>query len=190
MKEQRYTTCLNIVLYISLMKPSRLLSDTFPNLDTRMGFPMTEDADAWLQTLNGKTVRTQLIERQIRRVRATITDVRGHLEVVQRGLCIFLAVAVTQDEEGELAVDQTVDEMASTLGHELGHTFHFDLAPRKLVDRAPAMKKGDRLQRSLESFCEAFSEKWLAIGKNRQQVVDKLERLWDISAAIQRRSKS
>ncbi len=164
------------------------LSEMFPDLDGHMGFPLTHDADAWLKTLNGKNVQEQLVERRIRKVKATITfGLHGYMNALKDGgFSVTLAIARMTDGE---TYDQPVEEMAITLGHELGHTFQFDLASMPPTDRSPPMERGGELWNKMENYCEAFAAKWLEIGGNRRETIERLEALWDITAGIRRRSE-
>lgn len=157
------------------------LVETFQDLAEELDFPMIQTAHEWLQTIGGKTVGTQLRARRITTVKSVVWpgSAYGYLNMDPQGN--FIVTLNTSYEP---------DEIAITLGHELAHTFSFDLTATFPTGLLPAhlqarfhsshLEEGSTYQK-IERFCDAFGLQWLATGNNRQQVLEGLEIVGDVS---------
>lgn len=123
----------------------KTLAEQFPQLS------FAKDADEWLANIGGKTIREQLEERRIKRVRIM-------------GILFSAALGIQDDDFVVILNNLNFGHDALSFGHEIGHTFHFDLTetPPKLIIPEPN-EISDRLFNLIENFCTAFSSKWLKI---------------------------
>lgn len=132
------------------------LAEKFPMI------PFAQAADAWLESIKGKTIQQQLIERRITQfiilpVICTaglgIAETDGTFHVIFNDCC--------QLKYGFQAI-----------GHEIGHTFGFDITktpPLAIVDQNSEEfmfdfnEEGEPNGFYIEDFCDAFSLRWMAI---------------------------
>lgn len=123
-----------------------LLSKRFPELD----FAIV--ADRWLIYTKDWPIIDQLRDRKISEIRVTIIMAMGLLVPIRD--CGFRVL---------LDWDSSAKDHLETLGHEIGHTFHFNLAknpPESFFE----INRGSNFYKNLiEPFCDAFSEKWIEI---------------------------
>ena len=120
------------------------LANQFP------GLPFARRADEWLESIKEKTIQEQLEERKI----YSVTIWRNWKDSDGFCLCFgfgFFFILGKKAEKHDL-----------TLGHEIGHTFEFDLAQ----DCNREIHTQDYLAGSahdiVEDFCEAFAKRWVA----------------------------
>lgn len=122
------------------------LAEHFPSLE------FAREADRWLETVSQSTLHQQLQERRVRRIRIEPMLFSGALGIQDGDFVMFFNDMSTPEED------------AHALGHEIGHTFHFDLTktpPEVTIPDKNAMS--DDLFDLVENFCNAFAEKWLAV---------------------------
>lgn len=119
---------------------SVILQKKFPQL------PFSKTADDWLSSVKGKRLLEQLRDRRVTSTRIIPLLGNGGLDF---------------DENGNFRIElcdmNTPQENASSLGHELGHTFHFDLTQTPPLDTLAGNHTED-----IEYFCDAFADAWLA----------------------------
>lgn len=127
--------------------PTRILAELFPTL------PFAPEADRFLAAVPRMKLLEQLRARHI-----------GAVEFIAKWFPASLSIM----DNGRFLVSfndvNTPKEDAESLGHELGHTFHYDLAtrpPRLLIP--PSEEVSDELFDLVERFCDAFSERWLTL---------------------------
>ena len=111
-------------------------------------FLFAPDADRFLQNFkNSKDIVSQLNNRRIYTVKFE------KLLISSAGLYI---------ESGSFVVVlndlNTEEDMAISLGHEIGHTFHFDLSVTPPVVICGLSEQNEE---EVEKFCDRFSELWL-----------------------------
>lgn len=128
-------------------------------------FTFAKDADCWLESINpsnqkSKNLTIQFKERRIVQIKT---------------LKILCAGGISFTEDGDFVVvfndfkNRDFKDDAMTLGHEIGHTFGFDLSrtpPKELVDHKSMDfsyydKNGCWDGCFLEDFCDAFAEQWV-----------------------------
>ena len=118
--------------------------------------PFARKADRWLSSIKSKSIETQLRERRIIEDHYfPLSSCKGFISLSNDGSGIIVYVDA----------DQGRGEKFFTLGHEIGHTFHFDLRTTPLKNTIPDMndfEEGDPLYKLVEEFADAFAEKWLA----------------------------
>lgn len=127
--------------------PTQTLAVLFPAL------PFAPEADRFLS----RVPRMKLLEQlQARRV--------GAVEFVEQ----LSAAGLSIMDDGRFLLSfndlSTPEEDAESLGHELGHTFHYDLSSRPPRLRIPPPEAMSAVSFDLiERFCDAFSERWLLL---------------------------
>lgn len=124
-----------------------------------------EEAKRFLADTVGWSVVDQLKSRGIRKIiRFPIKKSDGWLVPHGRRFDIFV-----HDEN-------CISEQAITVGHELGHTFHFLLQRGRQRDFLRHFRSSGPnapfVYERVESFCRRFAEKWLAVGNNRAEIED------------------
>lgn len=128
--------------------PSDNLASSFPRL------PFAKDADLFLEhtKMSRVDVCTQLREREI-----------GHVEIKP----LISAGGIRLDGEGRFIISLNTEcpllEKAETLGHEIAHTFKYDLnvsPPKSCYDPAHIT---DEMYCLIEDFCDEFSKRWLQV---------------------------
>ena len=147
---------------------SRPLCEQFPML------AFSKAADDWLQSIQDKSILEQLQERRI----------------TQMGLLRMLSTAgIGYTDDGNFIVhfndySNHIND-AFSIGHEIGHTFHFDLTktpPPKIINENSPEFLYDFDEDGangflIEDFCDAFAQKWLSInGKEDVEEMCKRER--------------
>ena len=55
----------------------------------------------------------------------------------------------------------TFEEKVETFGHEIGHTFHYDLTSDDLRLLCPEALESEVIFYRVEEFCRLFSQRWL-----------------------------
>lgn len=126
------------------------LSLQFPRLD------FVKDADGWLSLIHPagqtrKSLAIQFRERRISQLRILPLLFPGGLDIGPDG---NFRISLNDMNTAEDDVD--------ALGHEFGHTFHYDLSKNQLLCKMPR-DISDDLFDLVERFCDAFSEKWIEI---------------------------
>ena len=111
-------------------------------------FLFASDADRFLQNFkNNKDIVSQLNNRRIYKVKFEQLFSSSGLGIEEDGnFFVFLNDLLTEEE------------MANSLGHELGHTFHFDLS---VMPPAVVCGLSEQNEEEVEKFCDMFSELWL-----------------------------
>lgn len=68
----------------------------------------------------------------------------------------------------------TLQEKFKTLGHEIGHTFHYDLTSTKLILLCPEARISEKVFDRVEEFCKIFAERWLKLNSIDQipEIID------------------
>ena len=141
------------------------LASQFPDLS------FAKLADAWLLKNKDTTILEQVESRRIVAIEFAKLDFGGDMGSDLRyggGISI------------RLRDSNTMEENIRDLGHEIGHTFHFNLEskfplPNMLVFFA-AQFEWLVLQEMVERFCDEFSRKWLAIN-GEEKVIQFCEEL-------------
>lgn len=122
------------------------LTELFPTL------PFTVEADQFLSQIRQMSLLEQLKARRI-----------GAVEIIPK---LFSAsLRLLEDGRFLIALNDvnTLEEYAEGIGHELGHTFHYDLSKTPPALRVPSSDEiSDELFWLIEKFCDVFSERWLA----------------------------
>lgn len=126
----------------------RTLAELFPQL------PFSLDADAWLASLSVKSLAWQLRERRI-------------VAVKQKKL-IFAGIARSKDGNFEVWFPERsgIQYRVQSLGHEIGHTFQYDLSASSPTDcfawiYRTETRAARKLYRAIELFCDSFGKRWL-----------------------------
>jgi len=126
--------------------PTQTLAARFPML------PFAPEADRFLTAVPRMKLLEQLRARHV-----------GAVECIPKWFPAGLSIM----DDGRFLLSfndvNTPEQDAESLGHELGHTFHYDLSarpPRPLLP--PPEEISDELFDLVEQFCDAFSEAWLA----------------------------
>lgn len=124
------------------------LAELFPAL------PFAASADKWLDDhVSGITIREQLLSRSVRAIEfipIISTAGVGFLEGNKEFIFYFNDYA-------------SPEWLPHALGHEIGHTFHYDLTKHPLHRTIPEMGKMDSwLYDEVEQFCDEFSNRWLS----------------------------
>ncbi len=123
-------------------------------------------ADRWLATLKHKSIEQQFTQRCIVENHVSLlSSCKGFVAVTALGDGIVIYI------DGDLGPK----EKLFTLGHEIGHTFHLDLAKTPIKNTVPDEREYEwgNLERGqlyylIEDFADTFAEKWLAInGKEK-----------------------
>lgn len=130
------------------------------------------DADLFLASCRNLAISQQLATRNIRRVELA---------------SLFSSGGIGVDREGNFFVQfndlGTADEWAETLGHEIGHTFHFDISRKPLVDMCEICRN-DKNQmvrfESIEDFCNEFLRRWLEIN-SKEKVAERIKNTLGLS---------
>ena len=104
---------------------------------------------AFLKQLEDKTVTEQLHQRKIKKIviRKRLTSSRALLLPVRGGFIIILS-------------ENNKDERSKDIGHELAHTFFYDL------DSSIPTHYG-KITHEEEELCEAFALRWAKIHEGR-----------------------
>ncbi len=121
------------------------LAKLFPTL------PFAADADTFLRNFC-KSVPEQLRERRILHFDTKPLISAGGISIGTDGNFIVTFCDMN-----------TADENAETLGHEIGHTFHFDISQRPPQDRFDPATISEKLFDRVEEFCTELSKRWLAL---------------------------
>jgi len=112
--------------------------------------PFALAADNWLKSIPGKSVAKQLRERKISTIRFVPLISSGGLGIQKGGANFFVLLNDINSPQ----------ENAQTLGHEIGHTFLYNL------NGAPSQPFSLRYKKDaeelIEEFCYQFSSAWLA----------------------------
>lgn len=137
--------------------PERRLSELFPKI------PFAGVADDWLAEQANVSVSEQIRGRGVRGVKIE--------ELLSGG-------GVERGEDGYLIVGlndwNNLEENIQTLGHELAHTFGFDLSATPPRETFPGGSLTDELFDQLELFCDEFSRRWLAMNFSRQEEIKRI----------------
>ena len=141
------------------------LAQQFPTL------PFAGSADKWLASIKRKSIEKQLAERKIPRIGITVGGY-GFISLPEPYEVFSILINV----------DLPYGERLLTLGHEIGHTFHFDLTDTPIKNLLPddwnhevgEDERGNSvmgpLYHMVEDFAETFAEKWLSV--NGKQKID------------------
>lgn len=132
---------------------SLTLEALFPRL------PFAREADRFLATTaRSEPLYVQITGRRIYELRecALLISVAGVCRMVGGGF--FLQFSDLVD----------IEQKTRSFGHELAHTFGFDIRPRHPRRLLPR-RIDDATADQVEDFCDAFSERWLAL-QNPQKV--------------------
>lgn len=117
------------------------LQELFPEL------PFAKDADKFLAKRRGNSdAVSELRERRICIVKF-------------QPLFSDAGLGITDDGNFFVALNEQLpsEELAQSLGHEIGHTFHNDLSTTPPTHSAPNVPL-----EQLEGFCDAFAKLWLS----------------------------
>jgi len=117
-------------------------------------FEFAHDADLFLATIPGISTVEQLLWRRIQVVEIMPL-------IVSSG-----GIGYTGDGNFFIALNDTNTEAESirSLGHEVAHTFHFDLK-KTPPEQYPDL---DRQNPRVESFCHRFSKRWIRLNKHSE----------------------
>ena len=154
---------------------------------------MTVSADSWLKTLTDKSIVEQLLERRIVEVKPTISvSIAGYMSLKTNGNFSVSLNILSLDAE----------DIALTLGHEIAHTFSYDITRKIPTDLTPGIRRKlnetDRAKQGMvnkdmyyriEHFCEEFGKKWIETMNNKEDVLRRLNCVWGISQGVRDKSK-
>ena len=113
-------------------------------------FPFAVGADEFLRKVTSESIISQFRARRISMIRIAPLLSGGGIEIG----CDNNFIISLRDVN-------TLLEKAQSLGHEIGHTFHFDIKevpPRDYFDRVTI---SETLFNQIEDFCTEFSHYWL-----------------------------
>ncbi len=137
----------------------KMMEYKFPNLS------FSKDADVFLQSImGGKNIVEQLLERRI-------------TNFEMKDLISSAGIFIADDGNFGIAfqITDTLLEKARSLGHEIGHTFHFDLTsnpPRPMLNRREISPEMFDI---VEAFCDEFSLRWLEIN-DKIDILNQIEK--------------
>jgi len=137
------------------------LCSMFPEL------AFAKEADAFLSACPDMAVPEQLRARKINRIELKSLLSSGGLRI-NPGKDSF---SVQLNDLGK------TNEWAETLGHEIGHTFHFDISVRPLLDLCAGCRKDkDKIGKfeMIENFCNEFSRRWSEINV-KEKVAERIK---------------
>lgn len=145
----------------SLLENFCPLSEQFPM------FHFAKEADEWLKSIHDKSIFWQLGSRRI-----------GYLEILP--ILSTAGLGINSRTGKFMVVFNDYCELKhsfESLGHEIGHTFHFDLTknpPVEIIDQNSHEFMYDFVDGHpkgflIEDFCDAFSLRWMAIN-DREKV--------------------
>ncbi len=128
------------------------LSDLFPH------FYFAGAAESYLGKVAMREIDQQLLERRIADVSVNFIPTQGGLGIDEKHFFVVLNKNLSLHEQAE------------SLGHEIAHTFHYNLTytPPKNILKV-------EYEIEMELFCEEFSARWLELN-TLQKVQDWLER--------------
>ena len=131
-------------------------------------FFFAAEADRFLQDLPMGSIVNQLRARRISKVKIVPMLTAGGIGIGEDNSFYVLLLDVS-----------TLLEKAESLSHEIGHTFHFELAGKVPVDRINQAEISDEVFDRIESFCTEFSRRWL-IANDRGSVVHRVKNMLHI----------
>lgn len=122
----------------------RNIAEKFPE------FPWVKEADFFLKNVRKKqhSISLQMRERKVRRTEIKHLLFPGGLKIENGKFIIVFNYMATEEDR------------IQTLGHELGHTFHYDISgdePRLLC---PEAETSEVVFDRVELFCIIFSMEW------------------------------
>ena len=127
-------------------------------------FSFASEADKFLSMFkNNKDVVFQLRNRHIYKVKLMELISNGGLGIEEDGnFFVFLNDLLTEEE------------MANTLGHELGHTFHVDLS---VIPPTVICELSEQNEKEIEKFFDKFSKLWLKqLGQvNKENIIYRIK---------------
>lgn len=147
--------------------PRQFADAPFSEIPLRQFFPtlsFASSADDWLNSINGpngrKKVSQQFAERRITEIRVERILSTAGLGIGGDGNFFIMLNSFNRDRS---------EWDPHCIGHEIAHTFHFDLSetpPRQTIDscdRRFRYSNGGRKSRGwlVEDFCDVFSLQWL-----------------------------
>ncbi len=116
------------------------VADRFPH------FSFARPARVFLNYCASEEIRSQLARRKIIRVEKKELLTQGGLGVEENGFFVHL---------NDLC---DITEHALTLGHEIAHTFHYNIT---LTPPGSILPPGKEVE--VEEFCKYFAEQWVEI---------------------------
>ncbi len=125
-----------------------------------------------LETLRGMTLLEQFRARKVVALYARPLLVEGQIAVLNSAGLVLLF-----DSESE----KTTDNLTMVIGHELGHTFEFNLETFELL-AGRNVKRGNEYAKASDEFAEAFARGWL----NDNGVANELRRFLKLHFGIVR----
>ncbi len=135
------------------------------------GFPtlsFAKEADIWLNGIKGKSITAQLRERKIYKVKVGVPIPADGFLVPEGGR--FIVEIFYFDSKTSCL----------TLGHEIAHTFHFDLQSDPLKSKIPIPRMFEQGKlaswRIIEKFCDDFSRIWVDLNGGTKKVFSFFEK--------------
>ena len=117
----------------------------------------SKPADQWLESMRGQTIEAKLESRRI-------------TKVCVEEMISTAAIGIGKDNNLTVYFNYygtSLQDCIESLGHEIGHTFHYDLSktpPIKITDD----DRDEKLLYIIEDFCNLFSLKWIMVNDKKE----------------------
>jgi hypothetical protein len=136
------------------------LAELFPAL------PFAAEADRFLASCSEKSLAEQLHERRITKIeKKPMLSTAGLTYGPDQNLTVWINEYARQEWYSE------------SLGHELGHTFHFDLSTTPPTPFFTWRDCSEEMYETVEHFCDYFAEYWRFVNDGqyiRQRIINSL----------------
>jgi hypothetical protein len=104
---------------------------------------------------------------ELQRANLSITEQMRRRKIVRLEIKPLLCNGGIKIEKGYFVVvfnyETTLEEKMETLGHEIGHTFHYDLVPSEPCLLCSKARESEDVFNRLEEFCRIFAKRWLKL---------------------------